>query len=343
MNVRDDRLGRQGEQIFTIEALRGLAALAVTWFYVTNTYPPGIARYSGFYGWLGVEVFFVISGFIIPYSLHRAKYSFVQFPRFLLRRLVRLEPPYIVSIALVLLLLELSARAPDFAGEQPTYSLGQILAHFLYAIPLTQYSWLNIVYWTLAYEFVFYLLAGLLWPVLSRKNLVFTAILIGFMQVADIALRTQPTGAPMLFFVGICCARRALKLDAPWLSLSASALAVVGLAWVVSIPVAVIAFVTAFLIVFVDIPRIRVLGFLGAISYSLYLIHVPVGGRVVNLGRRFFDGPIEEPLLSLAALTVSLLAATVFWKLVEEPAKLASKRVMLRPVSRPLAPPQAPG
>src|SRR5260370_32716067 len=157
------------QQIFTVEALRGIAALSVTWFHLTNTYPLDWVRHSGFYGWLGVEMFFVISGFIIPYSLHRSQYKVAHFPRFLLRRLVRLEPPYLTSIVLILFIWELAARAPGFGGAPPSYSLGQVFAHFLYVIPLTHYSWLNIVYWTLAYEFVFYILAAFLWPLLAGR------------------------------------------------------------------------------------------------------------------------------------------------------------------------------
>jgi peptidoglycan/LPS O-acetylase OafA/YrhL len=327
-------LNPRSEQIFTVEALRGLAALLVTWFHMTNTYSLDWVRYSGFYGWLGVDMFFVISGFIIPYSLHRSQYKLAYFPRFLLRRLVRLEPPYLISIALVLILWELAARTPGFAGAPPSYSLGQILAHFLYLIPLTSYSWLNIVYWTLAYEFVFYILAGLLWPTLSRKSLLFTALVVAFIQAVDVAVGDHPTGAALLFFVGICCARKALKLDPRWLTLTASFVAIVALYWLVEPGVAFVTLVAAVFIAFVDIPRIRILGFLGTISYSLYLLHVPIGGRVVNIGRRFIDGPVQELLLSIVALVVSLLVATIFCKYVEEPAKRASKRIVLRaPVS----------
>src|ERR1035441_2897196 len=50
---------------------------------------------SGKYGWLGVEIFFVISGFIIPYSLYKAGYRVSDFTRFLLKRIARLDPPYL--------------------------------------------------------------------------------------------------------------------------------------------------------------------------------------------------------------------------------------------------------
>src|SRR3979411_852651 len=81
------------QQIFTVEALRGLAARSVTRFHIANGYLLRLVRYSGFYGWLGVEMFFVISGFIIPYSLHRSQYKLAHFPRFFLRGVVSVVRP----------------------------------------------------------------------------------------------------------------------------------------------------------------------------------------------------------------------------------------------------------
>ena len=62
-----------------------------------------------------------------------------------------------------------------------------------------------------------------------------------------------------------------------------------------------------------------ILNNLGRISFSLYLLHVPVGGKIVNLGKRWLTSPVEHFALSLAALSVSLLAAAIFWRLVELP------------------------
>lgn len=325
------------QQIFTIEALRGLAALSVAWFHLTNTYSLDWVRYSGFYGGHGVTAFFVISGFIIPYSLHRSDYETAYFPRFMLRRLVRLEPPYLVSIVLALILWELGSRTPGFAGAAPTYSFGQVIAHFFYLIPLTDHPWLVIVYWTLAFEFAFYVSMGLLWPLLSRRHLIFTAVLAAGIQAIDSTFCSDSSGIALLFFLGICCARRLFRLDAPWLSLVASVSTVAALFWLTPPAIAIVALLTAALIAFVDIPRMRVLAFLGAISYSLYLLHVLIGGRVVNIGRRFIDGSLQELLLSLVALGASLLAAALFWKYIEEPARRASKWVTWRKSSSAIA------
>ncbi|WP_081599255.1 acyltransferase family protein [Prochlorothrix hollandica] len=66
-------------QLEVINFLRGIAALSVAWFHFTNGnvdfLDPGLLKFSGKYGYLGVEIFFVISGFIIPYSLWRSQFN----------------------------------------------------------------------------------------------------------------------------------------------------------------------------------------------------------------------------------------------------------------------------
>jgi hypothetical protein len=57
------------KRVLSVEGLRGIASLSVAWFHLTNTYQWGIVRASGSWCWLGVEAFFVIFGFVIPYAL----------------------------------------------------------------------------------------------------------------------------------------------------------------------------------------------------------------------------------------------------------------------------------
>jgi len=73
--------------------------------------------------------------------------------------------------------------------------------------------------------------------------------------------------------------------------------------------------------------------FLGAISYSLYLIHIPVGGRVINLGQRFGDGDLFDLALVLAGTIVSVVFATLFWRFFEVPALGLSRRIKLTKTS----------
>jgi peptidoglycan/LPS O-acetylase OafA/YrhL len=68
------------------------------------------------------------------------------------------------------------------------------------------------------------------------------------------------------------------------------------------------------------LPMRRLAG-LGALSYSLYLLHVPVGGRVVNLGSRFATGPASRALVLVSAVAISLGASYLLYRLVELPAR----------------------
>jgi peptidoglycan/LPS O-acetylase OafA/YrhL len=76
------------QRLPVLDMLRGIASFAVCWFHLTNGnvafLPAGILKSSGAYGWLGVEVFFVISGFVIPYALERSRYGINDCGTFLL-------------------------------------------------------------------------------------------------------------------------------------------------------------------------------------------------------------------------------------------------------------------
>ena len=119
--------------IAVVNALRGLAALWVAWYHVTGLLQPesNLLATLGRYGFMGVQVFFVVSGFVIPYALHRAHYQLPQYPRFLAKRLLRLHPPYLAVVATIALALpetregladkfslELRSSTPEFMAER---------------------------------------------------------------------------------------------------------------------------------------------------------------------------------------------------------------------------------
>jgi peptidoglycan/LPS O-acetylase OafA/YrhL len=80
------------------------------------------------------------------------------------------------------------------------------------------------------------------------------------------------------------------------------------------------ALVAALAITYVSLGSHRILDFLGAISYSLYLLHVPIGGRVINLAARLDLGMPGKVAAIAAAALASVGAAYVLYRLVEVPA-----------------------
>ncbi|GGD57451.1 acyltransferase family protein [Erythrobacter arachoides] len=332
-------------RIAIIDYLRGLASLVVAWFHLTNLYEPtSTVRTSGALGYLGVDCFFVISGFVLPYLLSgvRGGYTLASFPRFMARRTVRLEPAFLVSIAMVIVLWELSALRPAFAGEIPAFTVPHVLANALYLVPVTQYEWLQPVYWTLAYELVFYIVIGLIFPLIAagpvrdgRSQLPFLFVVGALMALAAL----QVIGAQWILFVmGLFVYKAVVERIGTGLLvaglIASTAVMVLGN----RADAAVVGLLTAVVIVlgrgFALSDRAeRIFGGLGLISYSLYLVHIPIGGRLVNFGKNFTDGNMAAELgLSLFGLAVSLVAAVVFFLLIERPAHNLSRRIaMTRP------------
>jgi peptidoglycan/LPS O-acetylase OafA/YrhL len=319
-----------------IDPLRGIAALSVAWFHFTNgglDSAGGWLRTSGKYGWLGVEVFFVVSGFIIPYSLWRGGYVWPRdFGRFLLKRWVRLDPPYWVAIALALGLWHLSALTPGFAGRPPEWNPGQLAAHLGYLNAFIGYPWIIPVFWTLAVEVQFYLLVGLIFPLLTSASGTIRTLTTLAVAVASLfpagPLGVFPNGA--LFALGIV----AFHWHAGWTSTRTAVALITCLALVsgyVAEPiVGMVGGMTAGTIAFVRL-RSSVLSWFGTISFSLYLVHVPIGGKVVNLGARYAHHPVSEFGVAVAAVLVSVFAAWVMYLLVERPMQRLSSKIKYSP------------
>lgn len=113
-------------------------------FFAANVPFPNAAPYTWF-GWVGVEIFFVISGFVIANSANNATAK-----QFLFGRALRLYPAVWLASTLSLLVLLFFAR--DKASE---FVLPYLQAMLL--IPKgIKGQWLDAVYWTLAAEMAFY-------------------------------------------------------------------------------------------------------------------------------------------------------------------------------------------
>lgn len=330
------------DRLVVIEYLRGFAALSVAWFHLTNTYSNGWVRASGSLGWLGVEVFFVISGFVIPMAISKTwiNYSLKDFPAFMIRRLVRLEPPYLISIALAVVLWHASALAPDFQGRSPDYTIWQLTAHFFYFIPMTDFNWLQPVYWSLAWEFAFYITLGLVFSLVDPSRPPTAYYGLCTIMILLVTGEVFPARV-LLFLIGISLFRiiSRNRYATPIGDLVIGFLSVTLIA-IFNLKIATVGVCTALLIYALRDRRLQgvvgdcLIG-LGTISYSLYLIHVPIGGRIVNLGQRFGDGQIFDFTLSVIALIFCIALSVGFWRAFERPfVELGKKQAKTFDMSR---------
>lgn len=321
------------DRIDVLDFLRGMASLAVVWHHFFGVLEPGALRSASFYGQLGVQVFFVISGFIIPYSLWRSRYTLRNFGTFVLKRIVRLDPPYLVTIALIIALGVFSWYVPFQKDQVFQMTLPQVFLHFAYVNVFFGYPWLSDVFWTLAIEFQYYLLIGLAFPLLfSRDARVRLATLAA---LGSLAFVIKPSAFIFyfifLFFMGIltCQYRVGLIGRRQYAPLLAVAVALALLTTGLPSTLAAAAAVGAILFLRMRHPVFR---FLGNISYSLYLIHSPVGRRALNVLLRLTGAQTTAGRLGviLLATAVSILAAYILYRLVELPAQRWSSALRYR-------------
>jgi peptidoglycan/LPS O-acetylase OafA/YrhL len=87
------------------------------------------------------------------------------------------------------------------------------------------------------------------------------------------------------------------------------------------LPTALATILPAVLIAVVRLPRIAPVAWLGAISYSLYLLHVPIGGRVMNLAERLDANAAVATAAVAVSFAVSITVAYVLYILIERPSK----------------------
>jgi peptidoglycan/LPS O-acetylase OafA/YrhL len=310
----------------TVDALRGLASVAVCWYHLANT-STGWWTVPTKWGYLGVEVFFVISGFIIPYSLYCSGYAPRLFPRFLLKRVIRLDPPYFVTIALILTLTALAARVPGFKGDPWPFTTSQVLLHIGYLNSIAGKPWLNSVFWSLGVEFQWYLFAGAMFALLAspkRGVQLLVALLFLGAGLAPYNQNLLWSSLPM-FLIGIAVFHHRFGNISWYRALLVFAAAGAVLAYRDSAAVALASIGAGSAIMFVNI-RSRLLNALGAISYSLYLTHAVVYSRVENLAHRVVS-TAWDPAICVFGFGVCLVVAFALYKIVELPSRRLSSRI----------------
>lgn len=312
--------------------------MAVCWFHVTigtSALNDGVVRSSGKYGWLGVEVFFVISGFIIPYALQRSGYKLKNYPKFLLKRITRLDPPYIASIILVLAVTYLFTFSPHYSGKKFAIDPVGLLLHLGYLNVFFHYPWLNSVYWTLAIEFQYYLLVGVIFSLVSSKRRVIRLLTFGLLGLTAVLIRKGEYifAFMFLFLMGMSVFQYRQQVVGRWEFVMLVSSASIGAYLTLGMSVMIAGLIGVSGILFLRV-RYSILDFLGMISYSLYLIHPPVATLVLGLGRRFAVNQPIQILLILTALGLSIFAAYLLYLLVEMPAQRWSASVKYRKSSR---------
>jgi peptidoglycan/LPS O-acetylase OafA/YrhL len=338
------------QRLPVIDGLRAVAVMAVVIYHVLTdplrvVWPAaGAVSAEGF---LGVQVFFVISGFVLMRALITSRIDASFGALFLLRRLARLTPPYWASIALACAVW-LAADAYMRPGLTSTLTVKAVAANAAYLQYVLGEISLQPLYWTLCFEVQFYLAVVVLVAISKQLAgwlgeqtaflVTFVPLLVYSVLVARGWASTFPGaafGGWYCFFLGVA-AERALRAD-DWTSLllALAAAAVVGAVNVEGL----VGAVTALFIVFSirrKKERVWLAGpmtqWLGRISYSIYLTHSLIELRSYSmLQRSLGHQPWLHLLAAFGVMLVAIAFAYVFWWAVERPSLALSRRVSARP------------
>jgi exopolysaccharide production protein ExoZ len=344
----------------SIQVLRALAALAVIYTHIRYDFSVkfAVADFPPHIGLLdtGVDMFFVISGFVMVYASERLFQRRGGPHEFLARRILRIVPLYWATSLAALAYILVRQRASDLVPSAVFYKWAAASFLFLpYARTNGELSPLNGVGWTLNYEMLFYAVFAIA-VCLSRRGAV-AAIALLFAAMVLVGLRFGPLPNPFAFWceplilefvLGMLVAvalREGWRLP-PWLAhgiiLAGLAIFLLEehfapatsrvLAW--GLPSAL---VVAGLTLNAGSRGVRhpgllarTFGFLGAASYAIYLVHpfALAAPRLLHFGLAG-DGitPPAQPWLYASLQLVAAVAAGVIVHLgVERPVTRALRR-----------------
>ncbi len=328
--------------------LRGIASLLVVLLHCTINSSEALQHtfLGNFFsfGGSGVDIFFVLSGFIITYTNIKfiGEADYLGF--FLRRRIVRIYPTYWIIISLFLLLQVL---LPSFYRTHFSFDLKNIFSTYLL---FPGHVMVNGVSWTLSYEIFFYLLFSLSFFIPQKKWSFYLAMLYAVIIIALpicnynfengnrwLSLITYPMNIE--FFMGITAAvlipKISFKIAMP-LIITGSAIFLMSAIFlnfnyvlvnntfnrVILFGIPSFLFITG-LVKYELTNKIKVHSIfllLGEASYSLYLIHLPVLVASFKILEKFnVSNNLVIHCIILLMVCIICYASIIFYKFVEKP------------------------
>jgi peptidoglycan/LPS O-acetylase OafA/YrhL len=358
-------------RITELDGLRGVAIFMVMSFHYINnqlheatTVPARVLYKLTSYGWVGVDLFFVLSGYLIGSILIANSYSQNLFTTFYVRRIARIFPTYYLLVICFLVMTSLpSLNANDFlTGNRvlPDWS-------YLTFTNNIYMAWLNnmgnkamSISWSIAIEEQFYLIFPLV-IYLLRKTRYLPAVLIVAIVAAPV-FRSMFAGwiAPYVLLMcrmdsiaaGALVAYCGINYDLGdvvrkyrfhLLGALLGLIGVCGMAYYLfhdigSVRHTLFAFCFAIILLFsltmkkwvlIALLRNKWLVFVGTISYSLYLFHYLVLGLTHQLMSGNADIGMHNSrdlMVTVIAFVISILLASLLYKFVEKPIMKYGKR-----------------
>lgn len=357
-----------------LDALRGICALLVVLVHFrSNGYIAQLPVLRN--GWLFVDYFFVLSGFVIAHSYGaRLTSGEVSIRRFMGLRMGRIYPLHIFVLLAFLALEMVLVLGGDFVARyvsREPFTGARGLESLAQAIFLVQtfgvakaWAW-NAPAWSIASEMWTYFLFAFVF-VIAKRHVPLVSVVLAL--VAGAAVMSYAPNLDVTFDGGVLrcifgfglgvatyhAFRRFGTVGGSASELAVLALTVVFASLADGMATFLAPFVFALMIFVLASQRgvvSRVLGakpfqFLGLTSYSIYMIHVFIQGRLGEVlqitkivkmkvdaqGRTtLVDDPLVSDLVTLVMLALVIVGAWVTYRLVEVPGRDLSRRLLARP------------
>jgi len=318
----------KNNRLFELDALRGIAALAVVvyhYFYrynELNNRPDEIISWV-YFGKYGAQFFFIISGFVIYWTLSK-----VEKPLdFLISRFSRLYPVYWVAVIITFSVVKVAG----LPGKE--VSINEAICNLLMFHEYFKIPHVDGVYWTLTVEltfyfwiFILYLSKQLKWAEYWMLPVLIAAVLqsIGFFKLPEIVNKILIIYHINFFIAGISFYKIINKISDRF-TISLILISLISIVFIMSFKHFLV-FSVFYIIFYLAISgnlkflSLKPFVFLGGISYSLYLLHQNVGFVILN---KFHENQLPSVSGAFLSIALCVLAASLLNKYVEKPSLLA--------------------
>lgn len=311
------------QRLKELDILRGFASLNVVIYHYTSRYRDIFhheypIKYDWYFGHVGLELFFIISGFVIFMTLQKVN----SVSEFSYKRLTRLYPAYWICICITLLISSFwkMPRTEDL-------SVFQILMNFTMIQGVFEIPNIDGVYWSLVPELFFYTSMGIFFYLGWLKNIRIIAViwlswmLLNKLEILSIGEYFMNLKYGMFLLAGILFYKIKYN-NGNLIDHLLIACCLFTAIWVNQMPYNIYAYPFLFGLFYLFIyGKLKVLNwapllFLGYISYPLYLLHQNIGYAMISTFKFYIHNDL---IVILITLSIMFFFAWVVKKYLEKP------------------------